>query len=138
MAAMMPSDSPTPSLALAFLAAWFVLAFPARAQTSDVPARLKQTTECMLKVLKTVPGVSEPRLGNATSSGWTHPFLEYRAAEDSHWEQPTRFDAQKSDDGRFWFMSMLPGMGTIDTHVTDVVVLKWKAQCTVEAAVLLE
>jgi hypothetical protein len=46
----------------------------------------------MLKVLKTVPGVSEPRLGNAASGEWSHPFLEYRALEGSHWEQPTRFD----------------------------------------------
>jgi hypothetical protein len=80
----------------------------------------------MLKVLKAVPGVSEPRLGNAASGEWSHPFLEYRALEGSHWEQPTRFDVQQSDDGGFWFMAMLPGMGTIGTRVTDVVVLKWK------------
>jgi hypothetical protein len=38
-------------------------------QTSEVPLPLEQTAECMLKVLKTVPGVSEPRLGNVTTGG---------------------------------------------------------------------
>ena len=90
----------------------------------------------MFKVLRTVPGVSKPLLGNATSGGWTHPFLEYRAAEGSHWEQPTRFDVQKSRDGRFLFMATLPGIGTIYTHVTDVVVQKWKERCSAEAVVV--
>ena len=43
----------------------------AGAETSKVPLQLQQTAECMLKVLKTVLGVSEPRLDNATSGGWT-------------------------------------------------------------------
>ena|ERR1700723_393968 len=106
-------------------------------ETSEVPLQLKQTAECMLKVLKTVPGVSEPRLDNATSGGWTHPFLEYRAAEGSHWVQPTRFDAQKTTAGSFSFVGILPGMGPIDTHVTNVVVEQWKARCGVEAMVIL-
>ena len=115
-----------------------LIAVPARAQNKDVPLHLKQTTECMLKVLKATPGVSEPRLESATSGGWTYPLLEYRAIEDSHWEQPTRFDLQKSDDGRMFFVAMLPGIGRIDTHVTRVVVQKWRARCSVEAAVLFE
>jgi hypothetical protein len=127
----------TLSLPIAFLAALSVIAFPARAQANDVPLQLKQTTECMLKVLRTVPGVSEPRIGNSTSDGWTHPYLEYRAAEDSHWEQPTRFDVQKSHDGRFRFMAVLPGVGGIDIHVTNNVVKEWKERCGVEAVVLL-
>jgi hypothetical protein len=106
-------------------------------QTSKVPLPLEQTAECMLKVLKTVPGVSEPRLGNATTGGWTHPFLEYRAAEESRWIQPTRFDVQKPDDGHILFMGTLPGVGPLDTHVTDVVVQQWKLQCGVAAIVIL-
>ncbi len=123
---------------LAATCAFIEIAFPACAQTSDVPLHPKQTTECMLKVLKGVPGVSEPRLGSAASGGWTYPFLEYRATEDSRWEQPTRFDLQKSDDGRMLFIAMLPGMGRIDTHITRVVMQKWRARCGVEAAVLFE
>jgi hypothetical protein len=91
----------------------------------------------MLKILKTVPGVSEPRLDNATSGGWTHPFLEYRAAEESQWVQPTRFDAQKAADGSFSFVGILPGTGRLDTHVTNIVVEQWKTQCGVEATVIL-
>jgi hypothetical protein len=106
-------------------------------QTSEVPLPLEQTAECMLKVLKTVPGVSEPRLGNVTTGGWTHPFLEYRAAEESRWIQPTRFDVQKRDDGHILFMAMLPGMSALDTHVTNVVVQEWKVQCGVAAIVIL-
>lgn len=123
----------TQSLAIAFLAAWCAIAFPVRAQASD---HLKQTTECMLQVLRVVPGVSEPHLGSASSGGWTHPFLEYRADEESHWEQPTRFDAQQSNNGAVYFRAVLPGVGRIDTHVTNLVVQKWKEQCGVEAVVV--
>jgi hypothetical protein len=129
------------SLSIALLAAscaFTVIAFPARAQTSNGALHLKEATDCMLKALKAVPGVSQPRLGNATSGGWTHPFLEYRATEDSHWQQPTRFDLEKSDEGRILFVAMLPGMGRIDSHVTDVVVQKWKEQCGVDVVVLFE
>jgi hypothetical protein len=109
----------------------------ARAETSGVPLPLKRPAECMFKVLKTVPGVSEPRLDNATGDGWTHPFLEYRAAEGSQWVEPTRFDAQKNAAGGFSFVGILPGVGPLDTHVTNVVVEQWKTQCGVEAMVIL-
>jgi hypothetical protein len=127
----------TPQVTGAFLAAWLAIAIPARAQTSGHALDLGQTTSCMLKVLNTVPGVSEARLGTSTNGGWIHPFLKYRAAEESHWVQPTRFDLQKSDKAKVWFMATLPGMGTLDTHVTNVVVQEWKQQCGVVAVVLL-
>ncbi len=93
----------------------------------------------MLKVLKTVPGVSEPRLGNASSAGSTRPFLEYRATEASRWKQPTRFALQRSPDGQVYFMAVLPGnVIPSDTHVTNVVVQRWKAQCGADATVLME
>ena len=73
------------------------LSAPAHSQTSDPSAHLKQTTECMLKVLKTVPGVSKARQGEFTKAGVTTPFLEYRAEEKARWVQPTRFYFDKSN-----------------------------------------
>ena len=110
---------------LAFLSV-ALMALPARAQSTKVPVDLEHMAECMLEVLKTVPGVSEPRLGTDTSNGWLHSFLEYRASEGSQWIQPTRFDAKKSDDGHYYFQTLLPGLGKIDTHVTEMVIQKWK------------
>jgi hypothetical protein len=127
----------TSSSSTAFLAAWFAIAFPAHAQTDGVPLPLKRTTDCMFAVLKTMPGVSEPRMGIATNNGWTHSFLEYRAAERSSEEQPIRFDAKKSDHDGYWFLAVRSGMGEVDLHVTEVVIAKWKTQCGVDASVLL-
>ena len=90
----------------------------------------------MLKVLETVPGVSEPRLGKATNGDVAHPFLEYRAAEGSRWVQPTRFTFQESSEGHGYFMATLPGIGPIDTHVTDIIVKKWETTCGARALVL--
>ena len=124
------------------LLATTLLASSADAQTSDVPADLKRSAECMLKALKTVPGVTEPKLGYVTNEGWTHPFLEYSAAEVNSWVQPTRFEAQKSDTGKYWFLGSLPGVispeiGDADIHVTEAVMKKWKAQCNVEVNAML-
>ena len=113
----------------------------AHAETTEIPPSLKRDAECMYKVLKTVPGVTEPKLGYETSDGWTHPFLEYRAAEANSWGGPMRFHAKKPDNGKFWFLAITPGrilpaVGHVDIHVTDAVVDKWKAQCRVDANVL--
>jgi hypothetical protein len=115
---------------------------PAPNQTSDVPHALKQSAECMLKVLKTVLGVSEPKLGYATSEGWNHPFLEYRAEERNSWGKPMRFEAQKKViPHQYWFLAItsgrvLPDIGHVDIHVTEAVMQQWKAQCNVDANVL--
>jgi hypothetical protein len=116
----------------------FVFSATASAQlATDVSAHLKQTSACMLRVLKLVPGVTEPRLGEITSNGLTLPFLEYRAAEKSSWVEPTRFSIQVSEDGSMWYMAMLPGIGPgpIDMHVTSMVLQKWNEECHVTAAV---
>jgi hypothetical protein len=117
---------------------WYALvlvAFSAGAEPTDVSRPLKQSTECMLDVLKSVPGISEPRLGNTTSDGVSHPYLECRAAEGSRWIQPTRFYVQQSNNSHYW-QAMLPGMMEIDVHATNDVVRKWKTQCGVKAYVL--
>lgn len=102
---------------------------------TDVSKNLKESSECMLGVLKRVPGVTEPRLGEITANGITLPFLEYRAAEKSSWVEPTRFYIQVSEDGSMWYTTILPGIGTLDTHVTDKVVRKWRKECHVTASV---
>jgi len=111
-------------------------------QTSVAPARLTQAVQCMLKALEAIPGVSEPRLGNAESSGASIPFIEYRAAEATRWMQPTRFTFQGASKGVIWFETVLPGVMPVgsepDLHVTDVVTERWQLQCGVHASVLLE
>jgi hypothetical protein len=99
----------------------------------------------MLKVLKAVPGVTDPKLGTFSFAGSTWPYLEYRAAEGSSWVQPTRFAVHQAPDGNMRypdggvvFMGMLPGAMPIDLHVTDVVVEKWRAQCKVDVVVKLD
>jgi hypothetical protein len=94
----------------------------------------------MLSVLKATPGVRDPNLGISSYDGWTHPFLEYRADEKSHWVQPTRFYAQKPHDpdrGPYPFVGVLPGIGTLDLHVTNSVIKSWEAECGVHAIALL-
>jgi hypothetical protein len=100
------------------------------------PPPLKQGAECMYQVLKTMPGVSEPKLGYVTSEGWTHPYLEYEAAEDSPPLQHPRFEAKKTDNGKYWFLIMASGFGAPHIHVTEAVMQQWKTQCSVEANVL--
>ena len=107
-----------------------------RAQTSKVPVSLRKSAECMFKALQTVPGVSEPKLGYVTSDGWTHPYLEYRAAEHSPSVQHPRFEAIKSDDGTYWFLAVLSGWGAPSTAVSGAVIEKWKTQCAVAANIM--
>jgi len=82
-----------------------------------------------------MPGVSEPNLGKATSHGVIHTFIEYRAVEGSHWKEPTRFTLEQSINGRFLFTAVLPGIGPLETHVTDAVTRKWQTECGVLAGV---
>ena len=111
-------------------------------QVPTSTSRLTQATACMLNVLKTVPGVSEPRVGTIPSSGVMVPFVEYHAAEKASWAQPTRFVFQPTTNGTIWFQALLPGLvstGTdVDWHVTKFVVEKWSTRCGVQASVLFE
>lgn len=101
---------------------------------------MREATQCMLKILKSTPGVREPRVGETTTNGATRPYIEYRAAEGARWEEPTRFTLQQSGGSQFWFVALLPGLVTpgsgLDTHITDIVVKKWKARCDVDAVVV--
>lgn len=94
----------------------------------------------MLSVLKTVPGVSDARLGETTDDGVALPYVEYRAAEKARWAAPTRFTLFPASKNQIVFQEILPGLvtpGTMpDTHVTDVIVKEWKALCHVDADVI--
>lgn len=96
----------------------------------------------MYKALKTVPGVSEPKVGYVRSDGRTYPFLEYRAAEYNSWLEPARFDVMRSGHDKYYFLAILPGLvppgGHVDFHVTAAVTHKWRTECNVDAEVLLE
>lgn len=105
-------------------------------QTSDVAPPLQRTAECMFAVLEEMPEVSEPKMGATTSEGWTHPFLEYRGAEALSRMTPIRFNAQKADNGAYWFLAVRSGFGTPEFHVTDAVTRKWKMRCNTNATVL--
>jgi hypothetical protein len=116
-------------------------ALAAHAQQADAHAAIKQTAECMYQVLKTVPGVSEPKLGYITSGDWNLPFLEYHSAEANSWGQAMYFDAIPTNDGKVSFEAVtsgrvLHGFSDADIHVTRAVMQAWKLQCKVDANVV--
>lgn len=104
-------------------------------QAADVPAPLERTAECMVKVLEAMPGVSGPRLGVATSEGWAHPFVEYRADEALSRDRPIRFEARKNQDG-YEFLAVKSGLGAPELHVTEAVMRTWEARCQAHANIL--
>ena len=127
------------ALTPAVFLAWVALALwptSGDAQTNDVPRYLRERAECMYQALRTIPGVSEPKLGYVTSDGWTHPYLEYLAAEDSASVRHPRFEAEKSDNGNYRFLAVLSGLGGPNIHISAAVMQKWKTQCSVEANIL--
>jgi len=117
----------------AVLVLLLALSTSAHSQAGEPSPHSAQTMECMLKALKTVPGVSKARRGEYTKAGVTSPFLEYRAKKKSHWMEPTRFYFDKANGA---FIGNFPGIGPIDTHVTDIVVDLWKSKCGVQAIVV--
>jgi hypothetical protein len=140
----MPKARARVAYAAELLTALLAVAFVGCQSTPKAPAvpmQLKQRAECMYEVLKTMPGVSEPKIGYVTREGWTHPFLEYRAEETNSWVQPTHFEAKRDDQDRYRFEAIVPGIvdpriGHFDIHVTDAVVEHWETQCHVEVVVI--
>src|SRR5690242_746932 len=130
------------------LRACLVCAFAATASIAhagDMPVPLQHAAKCMLRVLRTTAGVSHATMGVATTGGWTHPYLEYRASEKTHWIEPTRFDADKPmnvDSGPYEFTAMLPGVvptgEQLDFHVTDRITDAWQKKCGVHGVILTE
>lgn len=121
------------SVLLAFL-------LPAHGQTSATGARITHATSCMLKVLESVPGVSDAKLGEATQTGVARPYVQYHAAERYPGGQLVRFTLWQHNKGSLWFVAGMSGQvgpsGTIDIHVTDDVTHQWSIKCGVSANVL--
>jgi hypothetical protein len=82
------------------------------ASMGDVPQPLRKTAECMSGVLRKTPDIDHINLGVENSSGWVHPFLEYRAPADDEGHRPTiRFVAQKTGapgHEAYAFVAVLP------------------------------
>ena len=117
-----------------YLCGLIAISYISVGQTTDVPAPLEQTAECMIQVLKARPDVFGPTLGLTTSEGWTHPFVEYRADEALSRESPIRFDAVKYRGG-YVFWAVQSGLGAPELHVTEAVMQRWKVHCQVYANV---
>jgi len=97
---------------------------------------LKKATDCMMQVLQTTPGVSDPKLDTANGS----VCLRYQPNEKSVWEQPTSFCLDSNShvpETPYVFTGDFPGLTAPgeepDTHVSDAVMQKWNAQCGVYA-----
>jgi len=114
----------------------------ARAQTDLGPSPdLTQSAYCMLGILKTMPGVTDPKLDDARDGF----CLEYQPDEKSRWVQPTRFCLQASRNAAhrpYEFMAIFPGVvpvgGEPDIHISQSIMQKWNAQCGVHAMGLFE
>jgi hypothetical protein len=106
---------------------------PAQAHKAVIPAELMRSAECMLDVLRKSPDVSEPRLSSDTSEGWFHPFLEYKEVSAKAWRY--RFDAQRNNDGHFWFLARRPGMGVTEADLAGIleIIREWKTSCGIDA-----
>jgi hypothetical protein len=115
------------------------------ASMDDVTPQLKRDAECMLRVLKSVPGIDGTEMGVSDLGGWSHPFLQYRAAPARDGYRATiRFDATKnfqSNDRKSTFEAMIPGIygqnesGPPD-YGTGALAKLWEKKCTVRVMVL--
>jgi hypothetical protein len=104
------------------------------AQAQPLPDGLQKVTDCMLQVLKSTPGVSDPKIGTGNNGSLC---LEYRPDEKSVWEGPTAFCIDtKNAKPPYQFLGNFPGLLSpgekTDIHVSESVMNKWNAQCGVE------
>ena len=113
---------------------------PVHGQTSAASARVRHATECMLKALESVPGVSDAKVGEATQTGVARPYVQYRAAERYPGGQLVRFTLWQPCKNSLCFMAGMSGQvgpsGSIDIHITDDVTHQWEVKCGVSANVL--
>ena len=122
----------------------FALGLTTNAAAASIPLALRQTTKCMLNVLKTTPGIETPKLGISTGQGWKHPFVEYRFTDKIGGKNTVRFDAQRTFESghySYWYVAVLPGLATpgslrLPDWGTSRLSLVWKTRCHVEATVL--
>jgi hypothetical protein len=107
------------------------------AEAQPLSGDLQKATDCMLRVLKTTSGVSDPKIDTANSL----VCLEYRPDEKAVWLEPTTFCLDPnfhSTKTRYVFTGHFPGVLSptekeTDIHVSKSVMEKWDAQCGVFA-----
>lgn len=116
-------------LALYLLLALSVSAYGA---TSNTSGQLTKATECMTKVLKSMAGVSDVKIGKKAVNGSTLPFIQYRSIEDNGSIWHLRFMSEQPSSGRIVFTTSISGLGPPKLPVTSAVVRKWKTQCDVD------
>jgi hypothetical protein len=115
------------------------------ASMDDVMPELRQDAECMLRTLKSVPGIDGTEIGFSDTGRWSHPFIQYRAPPLSDGYRATiRFEATKSfyssGDKKPFFIVALSGISSPGedppTYGTGAVGKLWEEKCDVHAMVL--
>ena len=114
------------------------------APANSSPSPLNRAAECMLNVLKTVPGVDEPELENFSSGIWARPLLKYRYTNKKGEKFTVTFLAQRRDHSDYEGFSLhadLPGLFTPGTAGPDdwgtiEITKRWKAECGADTDVL--
>jgi hypothetical protein len=116
------------------------------AAINDVAPKLKQDAECMLRVLKSVPGIDHVKMGVTDNLGWVHPFLEYRAVpEPDGYRAIVVFEAIKeykpSDEKSSFEASlsglMSPGQSELPLYGSTEIAKLLDDKCDVRVDVLL-
>jgi hypothetical protein len=124
------------AVAFAIACAIAVVIYNPLAPPADIPVAVMQRAQCMYDVLKTIPGINEPKLGYVTNAEWNHPFVEYLAAEGGRVSQ-IRFEAEKPrpDHLGYWFLTSFVGgiPSDLDLGLMEFIMHKWKTQCHTDA-----
>ena|SRR5689334_6401536 len=105
----------------------------------DGPAALKLQADCMYRVLTTIPGVKEPKLGTSTRTTelWDLPFVEYLGTAEGHVIH-VRFEARKAylpDYSGYSFVFGFVGREPpdFDESLLSTVMQAWKTSCHTRA-----
>jgi len=111
----------------------------------DASPQMMSGAECMLRVLKSVHGIDSVAMGMSDAAGWSHPFLQYRAAPEPDGYRATLvFSATRdfhSTDSQPFFIADLPGVyglhesGPPD-YGTGKLAKLWEKNCRVHVMVL--
>lgn len=103
----------------------------------SVSSELRKDLQCMMRVLKSEPLVSEAHIGFTNNDGWHHPYLAYRYRGIG-----VAFDTYRNIDlsgVRYGFIANLNGLTTTagqkpDDLGTPAIIEKWKRDCGVDAS----
>ena len=136
------------SMASAILCVLVATTWTSAARTAsidDLTPQLKSDTECMLRVLKSVPGIDDAEMGVSDTGDWLHPFLQYHAvAETNGFRATTRFEATRdfhsSSDQKTFFRALISGLAPPGEEPPDygtgAMAKLWEKKCNVHVMVL--